>query len=134
LAVPLAWLSALALLRHFMQLRRQGRRYHPAGDFVGIGFPNVLWPPNHKMTPVTVAISASDVCSPTVTCKITSVTSNEPVNAPGSGNTAPDWQITGDRSVNLRAERSGSGNGRVYTLTVQCTDASNNSSSAQTTV
>jgi hypothetical protein len=97
-------------------------------------FPNVLWPPNHKMTPVTVAVSASDVCSPTVTCKITSVTSNEPVNALGSGNTAPDWQITGDRSVKLRAERSGSGNGRVYTLAVQCTDASNNSSGAQTTV
>jgi hypothetical protein len=96
--------------------------------------PNVLWPPNHKMTPVTVAVSASDVCSPTVTCKITSVTSNEAVNGPGSGHTAPDWQITGDHSVNLRAERSGRGNGRVYTLAVQCTDASNNSSSAQTTV
>jgi hypothetical protein len=96
--------------------------------------PNVLWPPNHKMTPVTVAISASDVCSPTVTCKITSVTSNEPVNAPGSGNTAPDWQITGDRSVNLRAERSGSGNGRVYTLTVQCTDSAGNSSTKAVTV
>jgi HYR domain len=88
--------------------------------------PNVLWPPNHKMVPVTVAVSASDICSPTVTCKITSVTSNEPVNAPGSGNTTPDWQITGDRSVNLRAERSGGGNGRIYRLTVQCTDASGN--------
>jgi hypothetical protein len=71
-------------------------------------------------------VSASDICSPTVTCKITSVTSNEPVNAPGSGNTTPDWQITGDRSVNLRAERSGGGNGRIYRLTVQCTDASGN--------
>src|SRR5262249_30821660 len=97
-------------------------------------FPNVLWPPNHKMVPVTVAVSASDVCSPIVTCKITSVTSNESVNGPGSGHTAPDWQITGDLSVDLRAERSATGNGRVYTLVVQCTDASNNSSSASTTV
>jgi hypothetical protein len=96
--------------------------------------PNVLWPPNHKMTPVTVAVSASDVCSPPVTCKITSVTSNEPVNAPGSGSTAPDWQITGDRSVNLRAERSGRGNGRIYTLTVQCTDASGNGATKTVTV
>jgi hypothetical protein len=96
--------------------------------------PNVLWPPNHKMAPVAVAVSASDVSSPPVTCKITSVTSNEPLIGPGSGHTAPDWQITGDLSVNLRAERSGTGNGRVYTLAVQCTDASNNSSSARTTV
>jgi hypothetical protein len=96
--------------------------------------PNVLWPPNHKMAPVAVAVSASDTSSPTVTCKITSVTSNEPLIGPGSGHTAPDWQITGDLSVNLRAERSGTGNGRVYTLAVQCTDASNNSSSARTTV
>jgi hypothetical protein len=96
--------------------------------------PNVLWPPNHKMAPVAVAVAASDASSPTVTCKITSVTSNEPLIGPGSGHTAPDWQITGDLSVNLRAERSGAGNGRVYTLAVQCTDASNNNSSARTTV
>jgi hypothetical protein len=95
--------------------------------------PNVLWPPNHKMAPVAVAVSASDVSSPPVTCEITSVTSNEPLIGPGS-HTAPDWQITGDLSVNLRAERSGAGNGRVYTLAVQCTDASNNNSSARTTV
>lgn len=96
--------------------------------------PNVLWPPNHKMVPVTVAVSASDVCSPTVTCKITSVTSNEPLVGPGSGHTAPDWQITGDLSVNLRAERAGSGNGRIYTLNVQCTDASGNSATKTVTV
>jgi HYR domain len=88
--------------------------------------PNVLWPPNHRLVPVTIAVSASDVCSPTVSCKIISVTSNEPVNAPGSGNTAPDWQITGNNTVNLRAERSGGGNGRIYRLTVQCTDPSGN--------
>jgi hypothetical protein len=96
--------------------------------------PNVLWPPNHKMVPVSATVDVSDICDLTPTCKIVSVTSNEPVEDKGDGKTAPDWQIVGDLSVNLRAERSGTGNGRVYTLAVQCTDASNNSSTARTTV
>jgi hypothetical protein len=54
-----------------------------------------------------------------VTCKIVKVTSNEPI--------APwDYKITGNLTVELRASRSGRGNGRVYTITVQCTDAAGN--------
>lgn len=90
--------------------------------------PNVLWSSNHKMTRVTVAASVSDVCDAAATCQIASVSSNEPVNGLGDGDTAPDWVITGALTVNLRAERSGTGSGRVYTITVQCTDASGNSS------
>ncbi len=86
------------------------------------------------MVPVTVAVSASDVCSPAPVCKITSVSSNEPVNGTGDGDTAPDWQITGNLTVNLRAERAGNGSGRVYTLMVGCTDASGNSSTKTTAV
>lgn len=89
--------------------------------------PDRLWPPNHKMTPVTVAVSGTDLCSPTVDCKISSVSSNEPVNGQGDGDTAPDWTITGKLTVDLRAERSGKGTGRVYTITVRYTDASGNS-------
>jgi len=96
--------------------------------------PNSLWPPNHKMVPVTVAVSTLDNCSGAPVCRISSVSSNEPVNGTGDGDTAPDWEITGNLTVNLRAERSGSGNGRVYTITVACTDASGNSSTKTTTV
>lgn len=60
-----------------------------------------------------------------------SVASNEPVNGTGDGDTAPDWQITGDLTVNLRAERSGSGSGRVYSITTQCADVAGNSSPPQ---
>jgi len=88
--------------------------------------PSVLWPPNHRMVPVAVAVSVTDVCDPTIACHIISVTSNEPVIGPGSGNKYPDWQITGPLTANLRAERAGGGSGRVYTLTVQCTDAAHN--------
>ena len=92
--------------------------------------PNVLWPPNHKMVPVTMGVSVADVCSPSVrsSCRIISVSSNEPVDGLGDGDLAPDWVITGNLTVNLRAERSGTGSGRVYTITVRCTDASWNSS------
>jgi hypothetical protein len=89
--------------------------------------PNLLWPPNHKMVGVTVDVAASDLCGPSV-CRLTGVTSNESVNGIGDGNTAQDWQITGDLTANLRAERSGKGNGREYVLAVQCSDGSGNSS------
>lgn len=95
--------------------------------------PNVLWPPNHKMVGVMVDVSSSDLCS-TAACQISAVSSNEPVNSQGDGNTTPDWQITGALTVNLRAERSGKGSGRVYTIAVECSDASGNSSTKTTTV
>jgi hypothetical protein len=44
------------------------------------------------------------------------VTSNEPVNGKGDGNTAPDWVISESGHLKLRAERSGNGNGRIYTI------------------
>ncbi|MFH0344929.1 MAG: HYR domain-containing protein [Chromatiales bacterium] len=90
--------------------------------------PNTLWPPNHKLRPVTVSVDVSDICDAAPGCKIISVSSNEPINGLGDGNTASDWVITGDFTVKLRAERSGTGNGRVYTITVQCADNSGNSS------
>lgn len=91
--------------------------------------PDVLWPPNHKMTPVNVKVSTFDNCDPSPSCKIVSVSSNEPVNGLGDGDTAPDWFINGNLAPKLRAERSGKGSGRIYTLNIGCMDASGNSSS-----
>ena len=94
--------------------------------------PGVLWPPNHQMVTVAINATATDDCS-TATWKIVKVQSNEPVNGVGEGNTSPDWQILGDHRVSLRAERSGTGMGRVYCITLQAQDASGNLS-APTTV
>ena len=85
---------------------------------------SILWPPNHQMIPVTIYVYTTTCNQEPTTCKITDVTSNEAVNGIGDGNTAPDWEITGDLTVNLRAERAGNGSGREYTIAVQCTDAS----------
>jgi len=87
----------------------------------GTANPSVLWPPNHKMSSVTINYSISGGCG-TTACTITSVTSNEPVNGLGDGDASPDWQIVDAHHVNLRAERSGTGTGRIYTITITCTD------------
>jgi hypothetical protein len=87
--------------------------------------PNVLWPPNHKFVEVHISATVTDTCSST-TWKIIKVTSNEPVNGMGDDDNGPDWQITGDHSVKLRAERSGKGKGRTYTITIQAADTSSN--------
>jgi hypothetical protein len=104
--------------------------------------PSTLWPPNHKLVPISIAAIATDVCDAAPTCQIVSVTANEPVLGPGSGNTTPDWIISDSRpktspatlGVQLRSERAGGGTGRVYSINVSCSDASGNTASGLTTV
>jgi uncharacterized repeat protein (TIGR03803 family) len=95
--------------------------------------PASLWPPNHKMQPVTLRVSATDNCH-LARCKIVSVTSNERADKKDSkdekGKEPPDWEITGDLNLNLRAEDSGHPHGRIYTIAVECTDDSGNNSTA----
>jgi hypothetical protein len=87
--------------------------------------PNAMWPPNHKMFTVAVSVNASDNCSGVVS-QIVGVTSSEADNGVGDGNTVNDIQNVNGLSVDLRAERSGKGNGRIYTITVRSTDGSGN--------
>ena len=58
--------------------------------------------------------------------------SNEPVIGRGDGEAALDWVITGDHTVLLRAERSGYGSGRIYTINIEATDAAGNVSVSKT--
>ncbi|HEX9205157.1 MAG TPA: FG-GAP-like repeat-containing protein [Candidatus Deferrimicrobiaceae bacterium] len=88
--------------------------------------PEVLWPPNHKFVPVTFTVRAKDNCDANPVARIVNVESNEPVNGLGDGDTAPDWNITGLLTADIRAERSGTGNGRIYTATITVTDFSGN--------
>jgi hypothetical protein len=94
--------------------------------------PTVIWPPNHKMVRVVVSVVATDICS-TVSNRIKSVTSNEPIKGPGK-NKNPDWTQTAPLTVMLRAERLGKGNGRTYTLTIESADTSGNTATKNVTV
>ena len=87
--------------------------------------PNVLWPPNGKMVEVSVDYTATDDCSGVT--NVLAVTSNETSNGAGNG-TSPDWVIEDSHHVQLRAERSSAGTGRVYTITAISTDNAGNSS------
>jgi hypothetical protein len=89
--------------------------------------PSVLPPANKQLVPVTIAVSATDACGGSVHCRIVSVTSNEALGA-------TDWRITGELTLTLRADQSKKGTGRIYTITVECVDASGNVSTKKATV
>jgi hypothetical protein len=83
-----------------------------------------IWPPNHALVPVSI-LGITDPDASNFTLRVTGVTQDEPTNGLGDGDTAPDAMITiGAKadSVNLRAERAGNGNGRVYRISFTATD------------
>jgi hypothetical protein len=74
-----------------------------------------LWPPNHKMVQVSIT-GVSDPANDPIMITITSIMQDEATNGSGSGDTCPDATGIGTPIAQLRAERDGSGNGRVYTI------------------
>jgi probable HAF family extracellular repeat protein len=87
--------------------------------------PDSLWPPKHQMVDVSVNVAASDDSNERPSCQIAGITSSDPDDGTGDGDTPGDIAITGTLTAKLRAERSG-GRERVYQITVQCTDAAGN--------
>jgi hypothetical protein len=90
--------------------------------------PTSLWPPDHKMHLVADDVSTEGSCGGSELG--VTVTSNEHPNGHGDGNTEQDWEVVdngdGTYDVWVRAERSGKGDGRVYTITATLTDAAGN--------
>jgi hypothetical protein len=94
----------------------------------------ILWPPNHRLVDITIDAHAFD--SQGSVTLAANVSSNEPQDGTGDGDTAPDMtpphidNVNGIIRFQLRAERSGLGNGRIYTVIITATDESNNTSTA----
>ena len=93
----------------------------------------VLWPPDHDYRTINVTdlvASASDECDASVDINdvvISQVSSDELEDGPADGSTVNDMVIAANcKSVQLRAERQASGNGRIYTITFKVTDAGGN--------
>ena len=84
-----------------------------------------LWPVNHEVVQVAV-VTATDAVSGVAPASFeVTATSNEPTNPH-----EPDFVVTPDGSggfvVELRAERFGTGAGRLYTITATATDLAGN--------
>lgn len=92
-----------------------------------------LWPANHKYVTFNVSdfvTGVNDSCSgalPVSNVIVEKITSDETENGNGDGNTLKDIVIGANcKSFQVRSERDGSGNGRVYTVTFAIVDSSGN--------
>lgn len=83
-----------------------------------------LWPPNHGLVDVDLA---DGVCDRTLDIRISGVTQDEPLNDTGDGNTEPDAFLVDDDTVQLRSERAGGGDGRVYLIQFEVFDTGGSS-------
>jgi probable HAF family extracellular repeat protein len=89
--------------------------------------PRVLFPPNHKLVPVKVTVRTCDTCDLTPVSRIVSIVCNQPLDR-------GDIQITGPLTAKLAATRDPRRGDRIYTITVECKDASGNKTRDRVTV
>ncbi len=92
----------------------------------------ILWPPNHQMKDIYIDANAADNLGYVLLSAM--VFSNEPEAGIDVDDLSPDWtepiidQENGIISLQLRSERSGSGDGRIYTISISAADQSGNNS------
>jgi endo-1,4-beta-xylanase len=94
--------------------------------------------PNHKLKTIQATLTYADECDPAPKVRLVSIVSNEPDDGLGDGDMSNDIQDaavgTDDREFKVRAERSGLGGGRTYTVTYEVSDASGNTTVRSATV
>jgi hypothetical protein len=86
----------------------------------------LLWPPNHNLVNVGFAATATDN-SAVASLQVATFSDEDDVMR-GGGDQAPDATDVASGALRLRAERSGTADGRVYLLIVTATDTSANTS------
>jgi hypothetical protein len=93
----------------------------------------ILWPPNHKFAEIEV-LGVVDSCGLPLAITIDSILQDEPTNGLGDGDTSPDGRGIGTATAEVRAERSGTGNGRVYHIGFTADDGSGASCTGEVVV
>jgi hypothetical protein len=82
--------------------------------------PSILLVEDNSLVPVTITVVTTDT---NVTSKIVSVSSNQATVGSGVNGDAPDWVITGDLTLLLRAEGDDNATvDRIYSIVVQASD------------
>jgi hypothetical protein len=89
---------------------------------------STLWPVNHKFVSVDI-LGVTDPEGDPIAIVVDSIYQDEPVNGTDDGNTAPDGMGIGTASAEVRAERDGEGNGRVYHIYFTALDETGSCSS-----
>ena len=94
-----------------------------------------LWPPNHKYVAGRIT-GVSDADGDAVAIAITGIRQDEPVDAVGNGDghTSPDATIGSGGAFQVRAERAGGGDGRVYVIAFTASDGQGGSCSGTLSV
>lgn len=91
--------------------------------------PSVIWPPNGRMVPVSIA-DVTDPDGDPVSVSITGITQDEPLTRRG----IPDASGLRTATARLRASRAGGGDGRVYHLSFEARDQQGASCTGAVTV
>ncbi|MEQ9503545.1 MAG: hypothetical protein RIT81_42210 [Deltaproteobacteria bacterium] len=107
---------------------------------VTVGGADALWPPNHKYVRLSLAdcdVTIVDTCEGELTLEeanatITCVSSDEPeeVTGNGDGHTYDDIVIVDAQTFEVRRERQGASDGRVYTVAFEVEDGNGNVTAA----
>jgi hypothetical protein len=83
---------------------------------------DVLWPPNHRFVRIEV-LGVADPEGDPIVIAIDSIFQDEPVDGNGDGSFTPDGHGVGASTAEVRAERAGAGDGRVYHIGFTANDA-----------
>lgn len=89
-----------------------------------------LWPPNHKMVSISL-VGGSDPDGDSLTTTVTGVQQDEPTNELGDGDKSPDATLS---PLQVRSERSGTGDGRVYVISYTLDDGNGGSCEGSVTI